>query len=146
MGMLQLKIGALYFLVVFAVGFILGVVRIMFLVPILGQRYAELAEMPVMLMVVFLTAYVLVRKYGHRLSGDATLGFGFVAVVMLIIVEFTVVLGLRGLSLAEYVEGRDPVASFVYAASLLVFALAPWLVSWYLRLPLNDRAKRSRNE
>ncbi len=138
--MLQLKIGTLYFLVVFAAGFVLGVVRVLFLVPILGQRNAELVETPVMLMVIFLAAYVLVRKYGRRLSGGATLGFGFFALALLIIVEFTVVLGLRGLSFVEYIEGRDPVAGFVYAASLLVFALAPWLVSWYLRLPPNGRA------
>jgi len=42
--MLMLKMGALYFAVVFAAGFILGIICTFWLVPLLGVRLAELFE------------------------------------------------------------------------------------------------------
>ena len=45
--------GAVYFLMVFAVGFVLGVARTLWLVPRVGIRWAELLEMPVMLVVIY---------------------------------------------------------------------------------------------
>jgi hypothetical protein len=43
--------------------------------------------------------------------------------------EFGFVLTLRGLSIREYFAIRDPVSGFVYALSLVLFALLPLLVS-----------------
>ena len=40
----MLKMGALCFAVVFAAGFILGIIRTFWLVPLLGVRLAELFE------------------------------------------------------------------------------------------------------
>ncbi|WP_420426807.1 hypothetical protein [Algiphilus sp.] len=53
---------------------------------------------------------------------------GVVALVLLLIMEFTVVLGLQGVSISEYLKERDPVAGAVYILMLFVFALMPWLV------------------
>ena len=44
--------GFAYFALVFGAGFVLGVLRISFLVPRFGERLAELAEMPLMLLVI----------------------------------------------------------------------------------------------
>jgi len=43
-----LRTAARYFAIVFGVGFVLGAVRVPLLVPRLGERVAELAEMPLM--------------------------------------------------------------------------------------------------
>ena len=51
-----LKAGALYFAVVFAVGFALGAIRTLWLVRRVGTRTAELMEMPLMLVVTILAA------------------------------------------------------------------------------------------
>lgn len=48
--------GATYFLIVFADGFVLGVVRTVSLVPRIGVRWAQLLEMPVMLAVIYWAA------------------------------------------------------------------------------------------
>jgi len=53
---------------------------------------------------------------------------GLVALVLLLIMEFSVVLGLQGLRISEYLTERDPVAGTVYVVMLVVFALMPWLV------------------
>ena len=51
-----LKAGAVYFAVVFAVGFVLGTIRTLWVVPRFGARTAELMEMPVMLAVTIVAA------------------------------------------------------------------------------------------
>jgi len=60
-----LKPALAYFLIVFGAGFVLGVFRTLVLVPRLGDRMAELLEMPVMLAVVFFAARFTVKKWGR---------------------------------------------------------------------------------
>ena len=55
------KAGLLYFALVFGTGFLLGPIRLLWLVPRFGTRIAELMEMPVMLVVIVLAARWTVR-------------------------------------------------------------------------------------
>jgi len=123
-----LKSGVLYFGIVFAVGFALGVVRVLWMVPQFGVRVAELIEAPFMLAASFLAA----RWTGRRLAPPNTawtrLQVGVIALAILLTVEFTLVLWVRGLSFREYLDSRDPVAGTVYVALLAVFALMPALL------------------
>jgi len=48
--------GVVYFCLVFGVGFILGTIRVLWVVPHLGVRTAELIETPLMLAATFLAA------------------------------------------------------------------------------------------
>ncbi|WP_146395934.1 hypothetical protein [Pseudobythopirellula maris] len=113
-----------YFGIVFAVGFVLGTVRTLWLVQALGERNAELLEAPVMIAVSFAAAgFVLERFSIDTIQSAATTGV--VALMLLLAVEFSVVLGIRGLTVQEYFESRDPIAGGVYALSLLLFAGFP---------------------
>ena len=47
-----IKAGLAYFALVMGAGFLLGMVRIPFLVPRFGERLAELMEMPLMFVVI----------------------------------------------------------------------------------------------
>lgn len=47
----------------------------------------------------------------------------------MLLAELTLVLGLRGLTMREYLATRDPVAATVYSAMLLAFAVMPLLVA-----------------
>jgi hypothetical protein len=109
-----LRAGFTYFILVFAAGFALGVLRVGWAVERLGERTAELVEAPLMLLVVFLAARWVVARF--RL------------LALLLACELTVVLALRGMSLEEYLASRDPLAGAVYAVSLLLFALMPALL------------------
>jgi hypothetical protein len=102
---------------------------VLWLVPALGERNAELLETPVMLGIIFATASYLVRGPGRSLGGRGLAACGLLALALLLAVELTVVLKLRGLSFGDYVAGRDPVAGTVYVLSLVLFAAAPWLLA-----------------
>ena len=61
----MVKFGLLYFTLVFVAGFILGTTRVLLLVPQVGERNAELIEMPLMLVVIYFSARFIVRKLGE---------------------------------------------------------------------------------
>lgn len=117
----------LYFALVFGVGFVLGTVRVLWLEPRLGVRAAELAEAPVMLVATIVAARFVTRRLPSRHRSDF-LTSGVLALLLLLVVELTVVLGLRGLTLRESIAERDPVAGAVYVIDLLLFAAMPWIV------------------
>jgi hypothetical protein len=121
-----LKAAVVYFALVFGAGFVLGPIRILILVPRFGVRLAELMEFPVMLVVIVLAARWLVRKF--QLAAHSLL-VGFLALGLMIAFEFTLLLWLRGLTLAEYFRERDPVAGVVYYLMLLVFAAMPFFMA-----------------
>jgi hypothetical protein len=116
-----------YFSLVFGVGFMLGTVRVLAVEPRLGERWAELAEAPLMLTAIILSARFVVRRFPAT-HGAAYIISGGVALLLLVLVEFSVVLGIRGLSLGEYLAERDPVSGSVYILLLVVFAAMPWLL------------------
>ena len=51
-----IKAGMTYFALVFGAGFLLGSIRVPFLVPRLGERAAELIEMPFMFVAIVVSA------------------------------------------------------------------------------------------
>jgi hypothetical protein len=124
-----LRAGVHYFAVVFGAGFILGPIRLMWAVPRFGPRVAELGEMPIMLAVIVVAARWVVRGLAVPPTPSRRLGVGGVALGLLLLGELTLVLGLRGLSICDYLAGRDPVAGTVYLAMLGAFAVMPRLVA-----------------
>jgi hypothetical protein len=123
---------AAYFIAVFAVGFALGALRVTLVAPALGERVAELAEMPFMVAASVFFAWRFVRRW--RLGIGAALAGGVIALVLLLGAEFTLVLGVRGLTFQQYIASRDSVSGAAYVAALCVFMLAPAVVAWRLRV------------
>ena len=124
-----LKAGALYFLLVFGTGFVLGTIRTLWIVPRLGTRMAELMEAPFMLAVTILAARWIVHRLAVPSLPSNRLGVGLVALGLMLVAEFGFVLWLRGLSIKEYLATRDPVSGTVYYVMLGVFAIMPLLVA-----------------
>jgi hypothetical protein len=120
--------GALYFALVFAVGFVLGAIRTTWIVPRMGARRAELMEMPIMLLVTIIAARWAVLKFAGPPVLSARIGMGCIALVLMLVAEFGLMLSLRGLSITQYLATRDPVSGTVYYAMLVVFAAMPLLV------------------
>jgi hypothetical protein len=118
-----------YFAIVFGIGFLLGSIRVLWLVPQLGVRYAELAEMPIMLLAIFFAARWVTQYFAVPPAASARLVVGIAALICLLIVELTVVLWLQGISIAESFVNRDPVSGSAYIVSLALFALMPLLVN-----------------
>lgn len=124
---MALKAGVLYFALVFAAGFLLGPVRLLWLVPRFGTRAAELMEAPLMLAVILASARWVSRVLAVPFGRASRLAMGGLALGLMIAAEFTLVRWLRGLSLADYLAGRDPVAGTVYYALLGLLTVAPLL-------------------
>lgn len=129
LSMRILQAAALYFLVVFGAGFVLGIGRILVMVPLLGERTAELLEMPLMLGVIVATAAWLVRRRLEDGRLSSALAVGFIALGMVLMADLAVGIGLRGLSATEVFLDRDPVSGAVYYAALLCFAVMPTIIT-----------------
>jgi len=123
--MLSLKPAVLYFALVLGTGFVLGMIRVPFLVPRLGERYAELLEMPFLFVAIVLAARYVVRRFALPAGMPVRLKVGFAALAMSVLAELLLATALQGRSLAQFIASRDPVSGSVYLGMLLLFALMP---------------------
>ena len=122
------KAGSLYFMLVFAVGFVLGTIRTLWVVPMLGARSAELIEEPIMFGVSIIAAHRVIRWLQFPPDYARRLAFGCVALGLMLLVDFTFVLWIRGLTLREYFATRDPISGAGYFLTLVAFAIMPVFV------------------
>jgi hypothetical protein len=122
------KAGVLYFMLVFSAGFVLGTIRTLWVVPKLGVRTAELIEAPLMFGLSILAARWVARRLRFPPDYLRRLASGCVALGLMLLVEFTFVLWIRGLTIREYFATRDPISGTVYFLTLGVFALIPVFV------------------
>jgi len=118
---------AVYFGIVFGVGFLLGSIRVPLLVPRLGERVAELAEMPLMFVAIYLAAGYAVRRHGSSLAPAGWALAGVLSLSMLVAAELLLAVALAGRGVGECIASRDPVSGSVYLIMLVVFAAMPWL-------------------
>ncbi len=117
----------LYFALVLGAGFLLGSVRVPFIVPRLGERWAELAEMPIMAVIIFVAADYILRRYPEVQTRGRALVVGFMALALSISAELALAVVLQSQSLAEFLASRDKVSGSVYLVMLVAFALMPRL-------------------
>jgi hypothetical protein len=119
--------GFVYFAIVLGTGFALGVVRVPFLVPRIGERWAELAEMPIMGVTIFLAAGYVLRRFPEIHLRGRALAVGLLALVLAVCAELGLAVFLQSQTLGEYLGSRDKVSGSVYLAMLGAFALMPRL-------------------
>ncbi|KAK0639750.1 hypothetical protein B0T16DRAFT_423678 [Cercophora newfieldiana] len=135
----------LYTLLVFSGGFLCGCIRVPFLEPLLGQRTAQLLEMPVMAMVIWRSARVVVRRMSFRPKGqkqrlgsmaveidsDCRLLMGLLALAWFVALEvglYSWVNRAEQKGWKEWVFERDYVAGSVFFGLLVGFAVLPAVV------------------
>jgi hypothetical protein len=123
-----LKAGVFYFALVFGAGFVLGPIRILWVVPRFGTRMAELLETPIMFVVIIVAARWIVQRLAVPFKPSIRLRMGCIALGLMLVAEFTFVLWLLGISISKYLANRDPVSGTVYYVMLGAFAIMPLLV------------------
>lgn len=128
--------GLLYFILVLGTGFVLGVFRVLFVVSRIGERWAELMEMPLMAAAIFFSAGYILRHFPEINFPRESLIVGFLALALTVGAELGLAVALQSQSLAEYLGSRDKVSGLVYLVMLIVFALMP-----RLRLPNPKKVK-----
>ena len=121
-----LKAGLTYFALAFGAGFVLGAIRVTFIVPALGERWAELLEMPVMAVVIYFAARFVARKFVLPPAPASRWSVGGIALFLLLAAEVALATLMQERTLAEYIASRDPVSGSVYLGMLLIFAAMPW--------------------
>ncbi|MDF0664675.1 MAG: hypothetical protein P0119_01240 [Nitrospira sp.] len=126
-GMQVLQAAALYFLLVFGAGFVLGIGRVLMVVPLLGENTAELLEMPLMLIIVAAARWIVCQRLDDG-GRSSALAVGLIAVGMVLVADLSVGMWLRGMSATEVLFDRDPVSGAAYYASLLFFAVMPAVI------------------
>jgi VanZ family protein len=123
-----IRAGTVYFALVFGAGFLLGVLRVPFFEPLIGDRLAQLAEMPLMALVIVLAARWLVRRNAAALSPRACLAAGLLAAAGVLLADALVGIVLRGMTPWQVIAVRDFLAGLAYYTLIAVLALAPWFV------------------
>lgn len=126
--MRRIRPAILYFALVISTGFVMGTIRVPFLVPRLGERNAELLEMPFMFVAIVLAARYIHRRYDLPTSQPFLLQVGFIALAMSLLIELLLATMLQDRSLVEFVKSRDPVSGTAYLVMLLIFALMPAII------------------
>jgi len=122
-----IRAALMYFVFVLGTGFVLGVFRVPFLVPRMGERWAELVEMPIMAVVIFYSAGYILRRFPEINLPRESLLVGFLALGLSVCAELGLATVLQDQTLVEFIGSRDKVSGSVYLVVLVVFALMPRL-------------------
>ncbi|MDC8451110.1 MAG: hypothetical protein LV473_22580 [Nitrospira sp.] len=125
-----LKAGTLYFLIVVGAEFVLEVIRLQVVALHVGERLAEMLEIPNVLLATIIGARWIVDRFTLPPLPGIRLGVGLVALMFLLIAEGTVILPLHGLTVSEYLAGRDSVVGVAPLGALGVLTVMPFLVGY----------------
>lgn len=117
--------GVRYMAIVIGTGVLFGMVRVPFVVPRLGERWAELAEMPFMAVAIFLAAGDMLRRFPRVDTSLRALTVGVLALALAVAAELLLAVAIQSRTLGDYIASRDRVSGSVYLAMLVVFALMP---------------------
>ena len=117
-----------YTLTVFALGFVLGTLRVLIVAPRFGPTPAVLLELPIMLAASFLIARWAVRRWHVPAQTGPRALMGVLAFALLMLCELAVSLTLFGNSLSEHLAGYTQARAWPGLAAQAVFAAMPCLL------------------
>ena len=116
--------GALYAIIVFVIGFILGTIRVLLVAPRLGETTAVIIEAPIMLAASWFVCRWSVGRLSVRRTVPARLLMGFVAFLVLMSAE--VGLGaVLGRSLVDQLAGYKSLPGAIGLGAQMIFAMFP---------------------
>jgi hypothetical protein len=122
------KAGVIYFVLVFAIGWVLGPIRELWAVPHFGRMAATLLEAVIMLVAMIVAARWVTRRFDVPRTLPATISVGLIAIGLLFPAEIAGVLWVRGLSLQDYMAGFATGPGIISLVMFLLFAAMPTLV------------------
>ena len=120
-----LKAGTIYFAIVYAIGFLLGTVRVLVLSPRVGETTAVLFEAPVMLFISWIAARWSSSRYSVAAKLQPRLAMGAIAFALLILGELAVSSLVFGRSLPATVATYASLPGVVGLSAQVIFALLP---------------------
>lgn len=136
MGRTIISAGAVYFAVVFLVGFVLGALRTLIIAPRLGETLAVSLEAPVMLAVSWFVATWCVGRFKAPIAPLARLAMGGEAFVLLTLAEFGVSFVVFHRTVSQYLATSQSAAGVVGLSAQVAFAWIPLALTWRSWNPL----------
>jgi hypothetical protein len=127
--MTTFRAGIAYFAAVFAVGFLLGVIRVLFIIPRVGEMTAVLIEGPVILSISWIFCGRLLRRFAVPEAIGSRLAMGAIALILTLTAELGISLFLAGRTLPEHLELYRLTHVQIGLAAQTVFALFPAIQS-----------------
>jgi hypothetical protein len=135
----ELKAGSTYFGIVFAVGFVLGTIRVLVLVPRFGELTSGLIELPIILTASWIICSWLVIRFSVPAIWQSRLTMGVVAFMLLKIAELFLSVLLFGNPINEHFNSYSSLNVTLGLAGQLIFAAFP-LIQIYT-LGVKERAQ-----
>jgi predicted MPP superfamily phosphohydrolase len=117
-----------YFLAVFALGFVLGTIRVIFIMPRFGELIATLAELPVMLMASYHICLWALNHWGVPPRG--AIRWTMVPIFLVFLFTFEILFGLAlfGRALSEQLAALATLAGALGLLAQVIAALLPVFV------------------
>ena len=132
-NMRTLFTGTAYVVAVFVAGFVLGVLRTLVMVPMLGELAAVLVELPVIMTIAWLVCARILKRW--PLSPAAAAGMGAIAFLLLMAAEAGLSTLLAGRSLAEHLALYARLPHQLGLAGQVAFAWFPWIQARRSQMP-----------
>ncbi len=121
------RAGAAYFAGVFAAGFALGTLRVLFVEELAGPVLSVALETPVMLAIAWFVAGYVLRRFDMPVDAGARIAMGALGLVLLVAAETALASAGFGVPVAEHFAGYLSARGAVTAFGQIVFALIPLL-------------------
>lgn len=122
-----IRAGLAYVAIVFAIGFGLGVIRVLLVIPRFGAVVAVCIEAPVLLALAWWTCGALVRRFAVADSLLPRVAMGGFAFIILMAAELAMAILLLGRTPAQHWAGYRDTAVQIGLAAQLLFAAFPLL-------------------
>ncbi len=117
-----------YWAMVFALGFVLGTIRMLWVIPLVGLMPATMIEVPIILAASWLAAGWLVRRFAIASTREALL-VGALAFAILMAAECALAAALLGQAPVEWLAGLQQPHALLGLGGQVAFALMPWLIA-----------------
>jgi hypothetical protein len=121
------KAGLIYFAIVFVAGFILGIVRTLFLVPIFGDVISVCIELPFMLCFSWAACGWLLRRHVTQSRPASLLALGLFALGCLLFAEAAISIAFSGLSFSEHIALYRSLPALIGLLGQILFASFPFI-------------------
>ncbi len=121
--------GIFYFTGIFLLGFILGTIRTVYIIPYSSELIGVLLEIPIMLTLAWFFSIKLIKRYALPTTEMSLFLFGETAFVLLMITEVLFSVYIFNLSLNTYLYNLKTLPGFIGLFGQIIFGLIPSIQS-----------------
>lgn len=129
------RAGIFYFVIVFAAGILLGVLRVTVLLPRMGELPAVALELPIILLISWIVCRWLVARFSVPATPSHRAAMGALAFALLMLAELGLSTLVFGWPWPEYLAHYQTEPGLLGLSGQIVFALMPWALLVQLRRP-----------